>query len=177
MKQYRYATDPNHTTGHFDTDCARCHGQISWKPARFDHNRFYPLEFTHKLQPCGACHPGGVYGGTSSACYACHAGAYNGPTHPDHKALHFSTDCGPCHAPTTWKQVRKNWHDVFFPTAIGKHAGFACSDCHIGTEPLSSFVCTTCHTAAKTNGKHDDVGGYVWASQACYSCHPTGKGD
>jgi hypothetical protein len=27
------------------------------------------------------------------------------------------------------------------------------------------------------NNEHDDVGGYVYESQACYSCHPDGRAD
>ncbi len=64
-----------------------------------------------------------------------------------------------------------------FPIQSGKHAGFACSDCHLNAN-YNVFSCIDCHAHSKSDmdDKHDDVGGYSYNSQACYSCHPNGRG-
>jgi hypothetical protein len=37
------------------------------------------------------------------------------------------------------------------------------------------FSCTGCHTQSTTTSHHSGVTGFVWASPACYSCHPNGR--
>jgi hypothetical protein len=41
------------------------------------------------------------------------------------------------------------------------------------------FNCLGCHehSMSRMNGAHDDVRGYVYDSNACYNCHPTGVGE
>ena len=35
----------------------------------------------------------------------------------------------------------------------------------------------TCHPRGEMNDEHDDVRGYRYESNACLSCHPTGRED
>lgn len=51
-------------------DCATCHGMTAWKPATFDHERFFPLDRDHHVA-CATCHdrPGDYRAYT---CYGCH---------------------------------------------------------------------------------------------------------
>jgi hypothetical protein len=51
----------------------------------------------------------------------------------------------------------------------------ACATCHDTAGTYAVYDCIGCHTASKTNGDHKGVKGYVWASTACYACHPTGR--
>ena len=51
------------------TACAQCHVQTGWKPATFDHARFFPLTGDHKA-PCATCHVGNAT--SSYTCYGCH---------------------------------------------------------------------------------------------------------
>jgi hypothetical protein len=50
--------------------CATCHQSTSWKPATFDHAKFFPLEGDHNVA-CTTCHVGAVY--KTYTCYGCHA--------------------------------------------------------------------------------------------------------
>lgn len=50
-------TDPH--LGQVGTGCEKCHGDSSWGPSRFDHNRdsTYRLEGAHRAVACIGCHP------------------------------------------------------------------------------------------------------------------------
>ncbi len=50
-------------------NCATCHTQNSWKPATFDHDRFFPLIGPHKAT-CATCHTKSDFG--SYTCFSCH---------------------------------------------------------------------------------------------------------
>lgn len=50
-------------------ECARCHERGRWKPATFDHDRFFVLDRNHRAS-CETCHRNHDYGRYS--CYGCH---------------------------------------------------------------------------------------------------------
>ena len=39
---------------------------------------------------------------------------------------------------------------------------------------MRDFDCITCHINPETDAKHPGITGYMYTSQACYDCHPTG---
>jgi hypothetical protein len=49
--------------------CASCHSLTAWKPAAFDHDRYFPLRGAHAL-PCAACHASGDF--KRYTCTSCH---------------------------------------------------------------------------------------------------------
>lgn len=49
--------------------CSTCHQSTSWKPASFDHSRFFALDREHNTA-CTTCHPRGNY--KTYTCYGCH---------------------------------------------------------------------------------------------------------
>ena len=51
------------------TNCAACHTQAGWKPATFDHSRYFALIGPHKAA-CATCHTDGNF--TRYTCYSCH---------------------------------------------------------------------------------------------------------
>jgi hypothetical protein len=54
-------------------NCAACHTQDGWKPATFDHARFFALTGPHKAQgqtTCATCHVGGDT--SRYTCFGCH---------------------------------------------------------------------------------------------------------
>lgn len=53
----------------FSGSCASCHSIERWKPASFDHDRYWPLDRDHTAT-CVTCHPGGTF--TKYTCYGCH---------------------------------------------------------------------------------------------------------
>ena len=42
---------------------------------------------------------------------------------------------------------------------------------------INTSTCTTCHANPETDNQHGGVGGYVYESNACLACHPTGNED
>jgi len=55
--------------------CSECHTTSRWKPAAFDHNRYFPLDGNHTAN-CAACHnePGNY---KKYTCYNCHEHSYS----------------------------------------------------------------------------------------------------
>lgn len=49
--------------------CSQCHSQQHWKPATFDHDRYFELDRDHNVK-CVTCHVGNDYG--RYTCYGCH---------------------------------------------------------------------------------------------------------
>lgn len=50
-------------------ECAQCHQSAAWKPATFDHARYFVLDQDHRA-PCVTCHARNDYRGFT--CYGCH---------------------------------------------------------------------------------------------------------
>ncbi len=175
LDEYNKTTNPNHKQAGYSTDCEKCHGDnaLAWQGAAFDHDAFWPLRGAHKGLDCIDCHAKGY--NISSKCVSCHLDDYNNTKEPNHRKAGFSTDCEYCHLrdATTWSQTN---FDHRFPIFSGKHTGLSCSECHT-TANYYEFSCIDCHAHNKAgmDEEHEDVGGYSYNSQACYSCHPAGQ--
>ncbi len=175
LDQYNRTTSPNHLKAGFPTDCEICHGSsaLDWHGAQVNHERFWPLQGAHKGLGCNECHAQGF--NISSDCAACHLDDYNNTQNPNHQQVGFHTDCEVCHPveALTWSQAV---FDHGFPIFSGDHQHLACADCH-RTANFMEFSCIDCHEHNKNemDQKHKDVAGYLFNSQACYSCHPTGE--
>jgi hypothetical protein len=183
MTDYNATTDPNHSQSGFSTVCLDCHKLdfTSWN--NIDHS-FFPLTAGHATNECTKCHPSGSnYANTSPICASCHQPDYNGTTNPSHTTLNFSTICQDCHTTNPgWKPAEYREHDSkYFPIYSGKHMGTwdVCSECHTNTGNYGQFTCISCHehNQSSTNEGHGDVQGYMYNSDACYACHPTGSSE
>ena len=172
--QYNNTTSPNHLQAGYSTDCELCHGNsaIDWYGAILNHDLFWPLKGAHQRLDCSSCHWQGY--NISSDCITCHLEDYNNTRNPNHREAGFHTDCETCHLSEslTWTQAVFN-HT--FPISSGNHQHLSCSDCH-RTANYIEFSCIDCHEHSRNemDEEHSDVGGYVYNSQACYACHPTG---
>ncbi|MBE0659250.1 MAG: hypothetical protein IH602_16265 [Bryobacteraceae bacterium] len=97
-------------------------------------------------------------------------------TNPNHVTAGFPTTCTTCHTTTRWAGATVTHK---FPIYTGKHAGkwTTCNDCHRTPATYSVFSCIDCHEHNKTSmdKEHQGRQGYVYQSQACYQCHPTGR--
>jgi hypothetical protein len=51
------------------SNCAACHTTSAWKPATFDHTRFFALSGSHNAS-CATCHTGGDF--SRYTCFSCH---------------------------------------------------------------------------------------------------------
>ena len=49
--------------------CSQCHSQDHWKPATFDHNKYFELDRDHNTT-CTVCHSGNDY--RRYTCFGCH---------------------------------------------------------------------------------------------------------
>jgi hypothetical protein len=49
--------------------CAQCHTSVAWKPATFEHAKFFLLDSDHTTS-CATCHPGNDV--RRYTCYGCH---------------------------------------------------------------------------------------------------------
>ena len=181
---YVGATNPNHVQGGYSKNCIECHSLTSftWTGAGFNHS-FFPLSEGHAQVSCSQCHINGNYTNLSKECVSCHLQNYNATTNPNHLAANIPTTCNDCHtlAPG-WKPAEFRIHDAqFFPVYSGKHVGTwnSCADCHTNPASYKTFTCIDCHAHNQTdmNNGHEGVGGYTYASIACYQCHPTGSKD
>ncbi|MCB0707506.1 MAG: hypothetical protein KDC34_19460 [Saprospiraceae bacterium] len=179
MADFMSTANPNHTEAGFSTDCMECHkiDIVDWTTEEINHD-FFPLTLGHEINDCAACHVGGDYSGTSPDCISCHQNDFVNTQNPNHQQLDFSTDCATCHTTDPgWEPAVYLEHDVsFFPIYSGAHDGEwdQCLDCHTNPSNYAVFTCTSCHVNPETDNVHDGVGGYVYESIACLSCHPNG---
>jgi len=173
------AATPPHTA--FPTTCTTCHGTTTWAGATVDHPTVsggFALVGAHATIACTACHSNPDYSlpwtpaGTDD-CLACHQPDYDA----NHAGTGFPTTCLDCHTTTTWEGATVTHPQ--FPIYSGRHAGEwdSCQTCHTQPGDFSVFSCLTCHehNQADMDDEHEDVGGYSYNSDACYSCHPDGR--
>jgi len=111
---------------------------------------------------------------------ACHPQASTDPAHAGIPGYAFTaSQCLSCH-PTGLQGTFTQHDQLFFPIYSGTHAGRwqACTACHPTAGQPSVFTCMSsgCHPQAETNSNHGGVNGYQYTAQACYSCHPRGRG-
>ena len=179
---YDQSMNPDHDAIGIPTDCASCHTtDPEWNPATFPiHDAYYALNGAHALiaNDCVACH-GGDYTSTPSTCVGCHQADYNQTVNPDHTAAQFSTDCAACHSETAWVPSTFDHDAQYFPIFSGDHEGewSQCVDCHTNPSNYAEFTCVTCHSNPETDNQHAGVNGYMFNSNACLGCHPTGDAD
>ncbi|MDD8017474.1 MAG: hypothetical protein PHP42_03800 [Bacteroidota bacterium] len=173
----------NHRKAGFGTDCLQCHtvDALTWK-ASFDHNKTqFPTRGIHEAISCETCHVNDLYQGISLECVSCHLKEYNATKNPNHQTAKFPTDCATCHRALTWQPAVFFPHDEYFPIGSGaRHSPGrwnSCVDCHAASPNYAVFECINCHehSQARTDGRHGEVSGYVYQSQACYRCHPSGQ--
>ncbi len=180
QQDYENVQDPNHVLGGYSTDCTECHTTNGWDDlANFDHNiTQFPLTGAHITTDCGSCHQQG-YNNTPTECFSCHETDYNNTTDPNHTAAGFPTTCEDCHETNAWTPATFDHDGQYFPIYSGKHAGEwnQCSDCHEVPNNYSIFTCISCHehNQQEMDDKHQGVQGYIYASEECYACHPTGE--
>jgi hypothetical protein len=180
LTDFQSATSPVPHNG-FPTACDSCHRYTdsTWaQKSAFSHNAYFTLAGAHVTAPCAQCHKNNNYLTVPvGPCSACHLADYQTAISPvNHVAAGFPTTCDTCHkfSDTLWSQAVFN--HTWFPRNHGNSGG-VCASCHTNPSNYTIFSCTICHSQAATSPPthHNGVAGYVWNSQACYSCHPNGK--
>lgn len=159
------AAQPLHA-GVISTECAECHGNTRWAPARGS-NHSWLLDGAHAATACNACHVGEptVYEGTPGACLDCHGDERDQVREPSH--ADFSDDCQSCHGTLAWQPAafEHEW------PLEGVHATTSCASCHTGEPPVydgTPTTCIGCHQEARdtvTQPSHDGF------AEDCGTCH------
>jgi hypothetical protein len=181
------ACHPDPHAGQCGTDCARCHGNETWKTAeRFDHSRArFALAGKHKEVACSKCHPtlparkdgGGATSAQDSlstdgrrqwtglqfaSCVSCHRDPHEGK---------LGGQCSGCHVVDAWQRVAQGRFDherTSYPLR-GRHATVACDSCHRGNRAgggLRFAACKDCHADQHGGQFSQTLGG-----GDCAQCH------
>ena len=185
LDDYNNTQSPNHQEVGFSMACAECHPPLvsSWNTDQIVHS-FFPLRGGHDTQDCQQCHFTDNFSDASPECVGCHQEDYDNTANPNHIAIGFSTDCNVCHTiDPDWQPARFTLHDdAYFPIYSGEHEGEwdNCTDCHTNPSDFTQFSCIDCHehnNQGDLADEHNGVAGYIYESNACYACHPTGSED
>lgn len=151
--------------GRFRFDCAGCHDENGWTPARFDHNLSnFPLTGAHTNLVCEQCHSSGQFAGLSTTCLSCH-------DEPSYHAGQFGTDCAACHTTLAWTPAQFNGPHTF-PLNHGD-GGASCATCHPAS--FSSYTCYGCHEHNETKVRSEHLEEGITNFQNCMECHPDGR--
>jgi hypothetical protein len=172
--KYTATRSPNHAAAGFSTACETCHraSDATWTGASFNHASAFALVGRHATASCTSCHGNGVYKGTPRTCVGCHQPQYNATRNPNHASVGFNTNCETCHRATDGSWTQGPFNHTRFPLS-GRH-NVACAQCHT-TGNYATFSCTVCHDRSRMDSEHRGRAGYVYDSNACYSCHPNGR--
>lgn len=134
--------DDDEHQGGLGRQCADCHSPVDWQSTDFDHEARtgYPLWGGHADVACSACHVDHVFESTPKDCVACHR------SDDAHDGLNGS-DCAFCHTVRDWQQLLFDHGRETSFALQGRHAGIACSDCHVGNkfEKKLETGCVSCH--------------------------------
>jgi len=180
QQDYVSVQDPNHIQNNFSVDCTQCHTTNNWMEVTFDHGiTIFELTGVHINTDCLSCHQEG-FDGTPTDCFSCHLDEYNNTTDPNHQAANFPNTCEDCHTTTAWTPANFDHDGQYFPIFSGRHNGTwdDCIDCHTIPNDFSLFSCIDCHehsNQSELNNQHVGIEGYVYESNACFQCHPTGE--
>ena len=173
LKDFQGTKNPSHVASGFPQQCDVCHSTAAWTPAAFNHNNTgFPLTGAHASVACANCHVNNNYTSLPTDCYGCHRTDYQGTTNPNHVSAGFPTSCATCHTTANW--LNATFNHTYFPMNHGGANG-VCATCHTNPNDYTVFQCTICHTKSETDNKHRGVGGYVYNSVNCYSCHRNGR--
>jgi hypothetical protein len=165
QSDFQSAAQPLHV-GIISTNCAECHGNTSWAPARGSAHS-WPLNGAHTAVACNACHIGepAVYEGTSTGCLDCHQSDRDAALQPSH--ADFSNDCSTCHGTSAWQPAAFT-HE--WPLE-GAHAVALCTSCHAGDPPVydgTPDTCIGCHQSDRDAVVEPSHMGF---SEDCGTCH------
>jgi hypothetical protein len=145
-------------------NCLGCHDGIDTYGHKFDHSTaVFHLTGKHTGVGCGGCHTGARtiadLKATRQDCAACHQ--KNDPHNGQ-----FGTDCGACHTAAGWTPATFD-HNLSSFKLAGKHAGVACTSCHINNVFKGTpTACAGCHADPAYHAG-------LFAGSACDQCHNT----
>lgn len=146
-------------------DCRKCHTEVAFKGATFDHaaRTSFALTGRHEALACRKCHAGITpvdspparqvidFSGANAACVTCHKDPHKGD---------YGRTCDACHRPDTFKAAGFV-HPRFPEFYAGRHAGVTCVKCH--TRPADVQAARAGLPAIPPRAKSP--------ARACDACH------
>jgi len=145
--------------------CESCHGERSWKVARYDHARArFALLGRHLALECKACHTSLRYRDAARDCDGCHR-------KDDKHAQRLGTACESCHNARGWALWSFDHQRRTKYALDGAHLKAACEACHRAPAPRGQAIAavgTTCIACHARDDRHD--GGF---GAQCERCHAT----
>jgi hypothetical protein len=155
--------DDKHKGG-LGAKCENCHGESTWKDARFDHAKTkFPLRRGHAAATlkCETCHVDQKYVDTPRECLACHR---DDDMKKGHKGQ-FGARCEKCHDEGDWKAPIFN-HDrnTQYPL-LDRHRTVKCGGCH-RTQLFRDKTPTRCIACHRKDDAHKASLG-----DKCDNCH------
>lgn len=132
-------------------NCGQCHTQDRWKPATFDHDKYFGLYATNSQTQCDSCHVS--------------------PTDALHKKL--KSNCKQCHTIDRWKPATFN-HDKYF--RFDRKHTTECETCHINHD-YSQYSCYGCHEHSRSNIRAEHVEEGIHEYEQCVKCHRSADED
>jgi len=144
--------------------CLECHDGVD-RMRNFVHQELFPLEGSHSVIECQACHVDQVYQGTPNECKDCHP-------EPEIHAGFFGLKCEYCHETLHWVPAQLHSHE--FPIAHGDQPGENCQLCHIST--YEQYTCYACHEHDESDirEKHARLDLLDGELARCIDCHADG---
>jgi len=99
-------------------DCAACHQPDQWRPASFDHDRFFRFDRDHG-PGCAECHPASF---DAYDCYGCHAHSQRSVRgeHLEEGIREFG-DCVECHRSGDEDEAERAWRQKDRPPTRRRH--------------------------------------------------------
>lgn len=90
--------------------CSQCHGTDTWKPATFDHNKFFVFDKDHPAT-CAVCHTTTSY--KEYTCYGCHehSPAKIREEHMEEGIRDFE-NCVKCHRSADEDEAERAWNSI-----------------------------------------------------------------
>jgi len=175
QKDFQGATNPNHVSGGFPTNCQQCHTTTAWQPASFDHSLTnFPLTGSHTVPPrqCSDCHTNNNYQITVTTCVSCHQTDYDHATTPvPHSG--FPTTCQQCHDTVQWSDGKFDHSQTGWPLT-GSHQvpPRACIDCHKNNDyTITVTTCVSCHQTDYNQAQSPVP--HAGFPTTCEQCHDT----
>ena len=89
------------------TNCKSCHQANKWKPATFDHTRYFRFDTDHP-EPCDNCHISGQF--KTYTCYSCHEHS-KAEVREEHfeEGIRNFKNCTECHRSADEDEAERIW--------------------------------------------------------------------
>lgn len=99
-------------------DCKACHGTDRWKPATFDHDKYFRFDWNHPAD-CKSCHTGPDY--KTYTCYGCHEHS-EASIRGEHleEGIRDFADCVKCHRSGDEDEAEYLWKSQRWQQAPGE---------------------------------------------------------